>query len=354
MSTSSGGAIQTRFGAAKPTEGLVNIHDAALAAGTAFLASLVLTPIVVAWLLRTNVLDHPSERSLHSAPTPRGGGLGPAVASLVVATSFPNAQGIRVALILVAGTFMLLGLVEDLRGIPTSWRLATQVVLALTASPLLATTSSNWKPLLIPLIAIWLVAFVNAFNFMDGIDGISAIQVVITGLVWFTGAAVRDLPFLACAGLVVAAAALGFAPFNFPAARVFLGDSGSYFFGAWLAAATVAGIAQGLTPEFMMAPLAICIADTFTTFLRRLKAKKRWIAPHREHVYQQIVAGGWSHARTTLSIGGLLAVCSLLGSLTLLGSNPLRVAADIALVLVLAGYLRFPRLNLTRTAVNPT
>src|SRR5690606_15026464 len=79
--------------------------------------------------------------------------------------------------------------------------------------------------------AVWIVAYVNAFNFMDGINGISVAQAAVAGTAWALVGWWQDLPLVTAAGSIVAAAAVAFAPFNFPRARVFLGDAGSYFLG---------------------------------------------------------------------------------------------------------------------------
>jgi UDP-N-acetylmuramyl pentapeptide phosphotransferase/UDP-N-acetylglucosamine-1-phosphate transferase len=240
----------------------------------------------------------------------------------------------------------LVGLFDDLADVPALWRLTFQVVPAVLAATWLVPPSSRSgivHLLLLCVIALWLVSYVNAFNFMDGINGISVVQSVVAAGAWAVVAEVRHIPMLGTLGVVVAAAALGFAPFNFPRARMFLGDSGSYFVGAWLAAAAVVGLRAGVPPEAVVAPLALYLADTGSTLLRRVWRGQTWHAAHRDHAYQRLVDDGWSHTAMTLTVGLVLVVVSALGLVSLTASVALRVAGDLVALAVLTGYLASPQ-----------
>jgi UDP-N-acetylmuramyl pentapeptide phosphotransferase/UDP-N-acetylglucosamine-1-phosphate transferase len=154
---------------------------------------------------------------------------------------------------------------------------------------------------------------------------------------------VEEVPELTSAGLVVAAAALGFVPFNFPAARTFLGDVGSYFFGAWLAVLAVWGVTSGIPPEAMLGPLALYLADTGTTLVRRIARGEEWMTPHRDHAYQRLVGLGWSHARVDALVFTVMALCSALGAASLFVDPPLRIAAGLALLASVGAYLTLPK-----------
>jgi UDP-GlcNAc:undecaprenyl-phosphate/decaprenyl-phosphate GlcNAc-1-phosphate transferase len=144
------------------------------------------------------------------------------------------------------------------------------------------------------------------------------------------------------------AASLGFAPFNFPRASMFLGDVGSYGMGAALAILAVVGLRAGVPPEAVLAPLAIYLVDTSSTCIRRLAAGETWYHPHRDHRYQRLVKLGWSHMRVTLTVGGVMAACSLLGAVSLAGSLPARVLAGAALACLLGAYLFIPTTSRAR------
>jgi UDP-N-acetylmuramyl pentapeptide phosphotransferase/UDP-N-acetylglucosamine-1-phosphate transferase len=143
-------------------------------------------------------------------------------------------------------------------------------------------------------------------------------------------------------GVVMAAAMIAFAPFNVPRAHVFLGDSGSYGLGAALAGMTIVAFNLGLPIEAALGPLALYLADTGTTIVRRVAAGQAWHQPHRSHVYQRLTAFGFSHGQVSAFVGGLVAVTSGLGALSLTGDVLSRVAADVALFALLAAYLVSP------------
>jgi UDP-N-acetylmuramyl pentapeptide phosphotransferase/UDP-N-acetylglucosamine-1-phosphate transferase len=312
----------------------------------AFGLTLVLSPAALVGLRRLGVMDIPSDRSSHSRPTPRGGGIAVgigATTALLTASAMPARPWIRVAV--AACSFGVVGLLDDLFSVPALWRLAFQVAAAAVVISWLV-PSSGRSPILqvgvLALAAMWLVSYVNAYNFMDGINGISVVQALVAGATWVVVAEVRHMPTLALVAAVVGAAAVGFAPFNFPRARMFLGDAGSYFVGAWLAAVVVLAIDAGVPPEAVLAPLALYLADTGVTLVVRVRRGLVWHAAHRGHTYQRLVERGWTHETTTLTVGLVLVVVSGLGLLSLTDSVALRVVGDAIAAAVLAAYLRAP------------
>ena len=119
-----------------------------------------------------------------------------------------------------------------------------------------------WQGAVVAGTVLWLVAYTNGFNFMDGIDGISVAQATVAGIVWYVLGRSEHVSSLAVGGAIVAGAVIGFAPFNLLRARMFLGDVGSYFLGAWLAALAVLGLRAGIAPEAVLAPLSPCTWPT--------------------------------------------------------------------------------------------
>jgi UDP-GlcNAc:undecaprenyl-phosphate/decaprenyl-phosphate GlcNAc-1-phosphate transferase len=325
----------------------------------AFVIAMVLTPPLIVALRRSGILDVPNERSSHSRPTPRGGGLAPIV-GMAVALLLVDAghRSTRVALVIAIVLFGFLGFGEDIFGVPVAWRLALQFGAAGLLVPWLLRDIAGPVPVraVAVLIAVLFVtAYVNAFNFMDGINGISVAQVVAAGSAWYFLGRAEDMEPFATAGAVVGAAALAFAPFNFPKAQVFLGDVGSYAFGALLAILAVLGIRSGLPFEAVVAPISIYLADTGTTLVRRFLRGESWSRPHRDHTYQQLVCYGWSHATVTLTVAALALSISALGALSLLDRPGIRAVANLFIVLMLGGYLALPRLlrRTQRMAVQP-
>lgn len=327
---------------------------------TALLVTALTVPAVLATLRRFRVFDTPSDRSSHDVPTPRGGGIAVGVAALAglgIALSGVwsdrgeagglEVDGAAVALVVACAGFGLIGLIDDLRRLSPFVRLLAQAAVASVAVPFLMESFDSGAAVTIAFgvaTALWLVGFVNGFNFMDGINGISAAQVIVAGATFWALGSTEGLPLLEAAGAIVVGAAVGFLPYNFPHASIFLGDVGSYFLGAWLAVLAVAGFRAGLPPESVAFPLALYVADTAATIVRRIKRREVWYTAHRDHAYQRLVRAGWSHTRTTMLVFVLLGVLSLLGAVSLGSSNSLRVVADVTAGAVLLAYLSWPRL----------
>jgi UDP-GlcNAc:undecaprenyl-phosphate/decaprenyl-phosphate GlcNAc-1-phosphate transferase len=327
-------------------------------AGAVLVLTCVLVPVALALLRRADVLDHPTSRSSHHRPTPRGGGIAPAAAVVGAAATTglsdraPASALLWSGLLVAATAFAGIGLCEDVRGVSPLRRLGAQLTAGTLAAALLVQAAFPAAPLAVAgpaalALGLWLTAYANCFNFIDGVDGISGVSVVVAGATWFAVARVENAPTLAAGGLFVAAAALGFLPYNFPRARIFLGDAGSYFFGSSLAALVVVGAVEGVRLDALLAPLVLPLADAGFTLLNRVLHGRPWNQAHREHVYQHLVSLGWSHARVTAVFGGLLALCSALGAVAAAAGPGARVAAWAAVGAVAAGYLAAPRLVVT-------
>jgi UDP-N-acetylmuramyl pentapeptide phosphotransferase/UDP-N-acetylglucosamine-1-phosphate transferase len=317
---------------------------AVLASGAIVLAA---EPLTIALLRRLAVLDMPGGRSSHSVPTPRGGGAPIAVGLLVGASLAPGTGGAGLAFAVAVGFFGLLGLLDDLRGLPATWRLALQAAGAATVAALLA------QKLPLPAVAIavtaivgalWLVGFVNAFNFMDGVNGISGAHAVIGGVAYACLAGWPRDGFGTAAGLALAASACAFLPWNAGRARVFLGDVGSYSIGAALAVLAVRLVTDGVPVEAVAGPVALYLADVAWTLQRRIRHGERWLEAHRTHVYQRWCDAGWSHQEVTVLTSAVTVLLCLLGVAGVLGGLAVRVTADTAGLGVLAAYLCSPRL----------
>jgi UDP-N-acetylmuramyl pentapeptide phosphotransferase/UDP-N-acetylglucosamine-1-phosphate transferase len=299
--------------------------------------------LTIPLLRRAAIIDIPGQRSSHTIPTPRGGGI-PVAAGLLVAAAViggPTAAVFACAVF----AFGLLGLAEDVRGLQAGHRLIIQV----TGSAMVAAVLVNGLAapglvmvLLVALGAVWITGFVNAFNFMDGVNGISGAHALIAGIVYACLGWWRHNGFLVPAGAVVAVSALAFLPWNAGQARVFLGDVGSYALGAALAFLAAYAVLRGIPPEAALGPLALYVADTAWTLQRRIRVGERWLEPHRTHVYQRWCDVGWSHQRVTMTAAAATILLSLLGAASLTGVPALRAVADLAAAGVVIAYLRSP------------
>ena len=324
-----------------------NLLAAAACGAVVAAAEAVMIPL----LRRAAIIDIPGPRSSHTVPTPRGGGIPIAVGLLVAAGLIGGAIAALFAFAVAA--FGLLGFTEDTRGLTAGRRLIIQVVGSTLVAVMLVSGRAGpvaGLALIVAACAAWITGFVNAFNFMDGVNGISGAHALIAGVAYaFLGWWQHD-GFLVPAGAAVAASALAFLPWNAGRARVFLGDTGSYVLGAALAVLAAYAVLQGIPAEAALGPLVLYIADTAWTLQRRIRAGERWLQPHRTHVYQQWCDIGWSHQQVTLVAAGTTMVLSLLGAASLAGSPLLRAAADLTGMAVVLAYLRSPALFAGRAA----
>jgi UDP-GlcNAc:undecaprenyl-phosphate GlcNAc-1-phosphate transferase len=292
------------------------------------------------------VLDVPGARSSHSVPTPRGGGAPIAVGLIAAVLIAPGGGQARLALAAAIGFFGLLGLLDDLRGLSVMTRIAAQVAGAVAVAAVLVSSlplPATTLAVAAAAAAAWIACFVNAFNFMDGVNGISGAHALIGGVAYACLAAARRDGFGVAAGLALAAGAAAFLPWNAGQAQVFLGDVGSYSIGAALAVLAVRLVLLGVPVEAVAGPVALYLADVAWTLQRRIRGGERWLQAHRTHVYQRWCDAGWSHQEVTVLTSALTVLLCLLGVAGLHGGTAARAGADLAGVAVLAAYLCSPR-----------
>lgn len=286
-----------------------------IAALVAFLVALGVAGLWRAFALRRQWLDQPGERRLHTSPTPRGGGV--AIALVLLLASPLLGQGaalFALGLAITAGA----GLVDDLRPMPPLLKLLLQALGALPlamAWPLLPSLLGQAPSIL----AAWclVMLLVNFWNFMDGSNGMAASQALLVGVALALLAGVAAGPGLL--GLVLAAACLGFLPYNLPRARLFLGDVGSHALGYAVAALGLFALDAGLaTPwQLLLLPSAFLIDAGLTLVSRLLRRQKVWRA-HREHLYQRAISHGASHA----------GVCAVYAAWTVVAGGLARLLAQ--------------------------
>lgn len=263
------------------------------------------------YALRRDLVDQPGERRSHSVATPRGGGIAIVisvlVAALALALRYPQQivllTAFVIGLVLVAG----IGLIDDHRPLSPWLRLAVHAMAAVVFALGLAGVYGDLLIVVVALVAVMVLT--NVWNFMDGINGIAAGQaaLVSAGLFAVLGGAWGWL------ALALVAANVGFLPFNFPRARIFLGDVGSGALGYAVAALSVVAYADHATHWTLIAmPLSAFLVDSALTLLRRLLRGERWWTPHTQHAYQGWAARIHAHAPVTLGYAGWTAVAVLL------------------------------------------
>ncbi len=287
-----------------------------VAAGGALLLALALswwgTGRVRQFAVARALLDVPSERSSHTTPTPRGGGLAIAVVVLVGVLGGAMAGWVSwqvaAALVPSGATMALLGWIDDRRNLSAGLRLLIHFMAASwvvywfgpvrALSIGTASVALGW--LATPLSILGIVWLVNLFNFMDGIDGVAAVEALMVSAAaaffcWWLG----DVEIAWLAALVAAASA-GFLPWNWMPARIFMGDAGSIFLGFTLGSLALLADRRGALPAIAwIVLLGVFVGDATLTLIRRVARRERLAEAHRTHAYQRAVQSGWSHARVS-------------------------------------------------------
>jgi UDP-N-acetylmuramyl pentapeptide phosphotransferase/UDP-N-acetylglucosamine-1-phosphate transferase len=289
-------------------------------------ASWVATAIVRRVLIGWQVYDEPNHRSSHARPTPRGGGLAvvPVVLAALAAAALSGDSAAPAFWLVVAGALLLAAMswADDLKPRPASLRFGVQVAAVALGLWSLgdATVFQGLLPLpvdrvLTALLWLW---FINLFNFMDGIDGITAVETISigVGLALVASSGLLHFPLDSIAGAAPAAAALGFLLWNWAPARIFLGDVGSVPLGYLLGWLLLVTAAVGHEWEAALILPLYYLADASLTLAKRaLRREKLWRA-HREHFYQRAVQRGFSHAAVTARVAACNTILVVLAVAT--------------------------------------
>ena len=268
------------------------------------------TWLAIGYARRRNLVDLPGERRSHQVVTPRGGGVAIVAVVLaalpVLAVAVPSLRAdlalFGSGLALVAG----IGWWDDHRPLSAGLRLLVHML----AGVLLAVVA--WRQggggLAITLAFVFAVSLVNVWNFMDGINGLASSQAAIVCVAF----ALLLPPAWAVLAWLVAAACGGFLPFNFPRARIFLGDVGSGALGYMVAALLM--LTAVLTPvhwALLALPIVAFVGDAGLTLARRVLTGQRWTQPHTQHLYQRVVKRGASHTLVTLAYAGFTILAAM-------------------------------------------
>lgn len=291
----------------------------------AFVASVVVTGLVRAYALHRSVLDVPNDRSSHTVPTPRGGGLAIVVAALAVigaGAAFDLVPGrLALAVGVGGGAIALVGWVDDHRPLSARSRLVAQFAAAgfavwlLGGLPVLdlGHVEVPLGPVGAVLSVVTLVWLTNLYNFMDGIDGLAGGEAVLVAGAGGALAAAVGAPGIAFAAWSVAAASAGFLVWNWPPARIFMGDVGSAFLGFAIGVLALASERGGAVPILVwLLLLGAFVFDATVTLARRALRRERLSAPHRSHAYQRLARSAASHRTATLATLGVgLALAAL-------------------------------------------
>jgi len=271
-----------------------------------------------------HILDHPNERSLHTRPTPRSGGVAIVIGILVGMTMWMALAGVPRALGWLGACALMVAAIsflDDMKGMSVGSRFVGHLV----ASGMLLAGGLGLMTLEVPgfvwewpawlgatFSLLYLIWMINLYNFMDGMDGFAAGMTVIGfGTFALLGYLAGNPIFLAF-NLIIVSAAAGFLMFNFPPARIFMGDTGSSLLGLLAGGLSIWGAREGVF-HFWVALLVFSpfIVDATVTLLRRLGRGERVWQAHKSHYYQRLVQSGWGHKKTVIYEYVLMLACGL-------------------------------------------
>jgi len=323
--------------------------------GTGLLSAVLV--VVLKPLLVRYALARPNARSSHKVPTPQGGGI--AIVSAVFLVTFGMFAALELPRDLLLTFFILaasvvvlalVGAIDDIRPLPAGPRLGLQVVAVATVVLVSGVrVFPEWMPLALEqtLLIIGGVWFVNLVNFMDGLDWITVAEMVpITAFIVFaTLCALTTTPLpIAFVAACLCGALLGFAPFNKPVARLFLGDVGSLPIGLLVGWMLLQLAGTGALAAALLLPLYY-LMDATITLLRRLARREKVWEAHRSHFYQKATDNGFSVLQVSAHVFGLNLVLAALAAMTLVWPSGAVQVAALVLGAVLVGLVlrRFSR-----------
>lgn len=279
---------------------------------------MLLTPLAERAAIRFGVLDRPDVRKVHGAPMPLLGGLAVAAgftAGCGVAFGLDGARAFDTPILgLAIGAIMmiLLGVYDDRRGADARLKLAVQALAAIvviaSGSRIAIITNpfgGHWNLgiLSVPVSILWIVGITNAINLIDGLDGLAAGIGAIVALTLFAVAVPDPVTFVPVAALALAGACLGFLKFNFPPARIFMGDTGSLFMGFVIAVIGMQGFLKGATALALLVPLlavGLPVIDTALAIIRRSIQHTHLFRADREHLHHRLLRIGLSHRQAVV------------------------------------------------------
>ena len=304
---------------------------------------------MIPWLRRLNVVDSANQRSLHSGKIPRGGGLIIAIFLLIICLFMLVFRGEAMSAFMALYVFAwaLLGWLDDVFDLSVGLRFAIQIILSMVAIYYLVYPYSLYvgiwfvydlSPVLSVIAAVvGLVWCVNVYNFMDGIDGLSAIQCVIFSLFWYVLFSLNGDRTVSLMCLTLAAASCSFLLLNWHPAKVFLGDTGSILMGSLFAMLAVMAALHHQIPLISSGLLlGVFIADATITLIRRLlNGEKIWRA-HCSHYFQRLAIVGISHRKIVIGYTIAMLICALLSLISIYYRDMITLLCVMYVVLTVA------------------
>lgn len=293
----------------------------------AFIAAIILTPLVKRLAFRLGAVDAPNYRKVHARIMPRLGGLaifGAFMIGILLLKFVTNFESDYLFAILIAATIIVAtGIVDDMREISAKAKLLGQVVAACIVVfvggiqidninlPFGGELEFGW--LGIPFTIIWIVGITNAINLIDGLDGLAAGVSTIALMTLAVMAMIMGNGIVIAMAAILAAATIGFLFFNFHPAKIFMGDTGALFLGFMISVLALLGFKNVAVISFVIPVimLGVPISDTFFAIVRRLRSGKKWSDPDKSHLHHRLLDLGFSHRQTVTIIYAMAAMFGL-------------------------------------------
>ena len=328
------------------------IYDVFLRLFLTFMLSLIITPIIKIFAFRIGAYDEPGERRINKKIMPTAGGL-----SIYTVFSFSCLflfQSIIprtyiLPIILAAGVIVLTGLIDDIKELSPKMKtigillgaliiyFKTDIRIDFVTLPLMGQLDLRWFSL--PLTLFWILAITNAFNLIDGLDGltsgISIISLTTIGVIGYFFLHEKTV-YIPIVIFVLVASIAGFFPYNFYPAKIFLGDTGALFLGFMVAVMSLQGLknATFITVITPMIILGVPITDTVYAIIRRLLNKRPISSADKMHLHHRLLSLGFTHKGAVMTIYALALVFSFVALLFSYASN---IASILLIVFSLIG-----------------
>lgn len=317
---------------------------------TAFILALAFTPVAIKIAPLIGAVDIPKDnRRMHTKPMPRFGGMAIYI-GIIGAMLIFMPMDTKLLGVIAGGTLIfIVGIIDDLKGMPAKVKLLCQIVCALILFQFSVRISGMANPfgdgyIVFPWVisllitVVWIVGITNTVNLIDGLDGLAGGVAFIASLCIAYTAYISHYPTVSIAMLAIAGGALGFLPYNFNPAKIFMGDGGSLFLGFMLAGLSVMTPVKGATMLAMVVPvlvLALPIFDTAFAILRRVVNKRPIMEADKGHLHHRIMAVGLGQRRTVLTLYGISGV---MGVAAILMSRDLFIESGL-LVIIAATFI---------------
>lgn len=292
----------------------------------ALAVSFFLTPKIISLAIKAGAMDAPDERKVHSKPIPRMGGIAIYIAFMVAVIATTPLSSEIIGLLAGGTLIMLVGIVDDLKGLPAKVKLLGQIIAA--AVLILFDIRIDWltgpfggmvylEMLAIPATLFWVVGLTNTVNLIDGLDGLAAGVASIAAITILLVALQQEIVLVSLLTAGLAGSALGFLQHNFNPAKIFMGDTGSMFLGYMLAGISIIGAVKSAATIALIVPilaLGLPIMDTSFAIFRRAINGKPIFKPDRGHLHHRLLDMGFNQKQAVLlmyAISGCLGLSAI-------------------------------------------